>query len=163
MSFDPLAAAIDWLHAYRSSDLETIINMYSDDAVIECGCCAMTTVTGKAALRTYWEQRFQDSVPSDLEDLQPSHEGAMITYQARNGTVVRRPQIQPGRRDRLLAVRASTQRHGDPAGVKKAESLHRRGRNHDPDDGRRYAGRVRTYDRSASWPARPRARACASS
>jgi CheY-like chemotaxis protein/ketosteroid isomerase-like protein len=87
MSFDPLAAAIDWLHAYRSGDLETIINMYSDDAVIECGCCAMTTVTGKAALRTYWEQRFQDSVPSDLEDLQPSHEGAMITYQARNGTV----------------------------------------------------------------------------
>jgi ketosteroid isomerase-like protein len=34
MSFDPMAAAIDWLDAYRSSDLETILKMYSDDAVI---------------------------------------------------------------------------------------------------------------------------------
>jgi hypothetical protein len=44
MSFDPMAAAIDWLDAYRSSDLEFLLSMFADDAVVQCGCCAMTTI-----------------------------------------------------------------------------------------------------------------------
>jgi len=52
MFFDPMAAAADWLDAYRSGDLETMLRMHADDSVIECGCCAMTTVTGKQGLRS---------------------------------------------------------------------------------------------------------------
>jgi ketosteroid isomerase-like protein len=87
MSFDPMAAAIDWLDAYRSSDLELMLNMFADDAVIQCGCCAMTTIRGKETFRAYWAQRFQDCVPYDLDDLQPSGKGTFISYVTSAGTV----------------------------------------------------------------------------
>jgi hypothetical protein len=88
MSFDPMAAAIDWLDAYRSSDLEPLLKMFADNAVIECGCCAMTTLTGKKAARAYWRQRFRDCIPSDLiTDVQPTGEGTTISYRARDGVV----------------------------------------------------------------------------
>jgi ketosteroid isomerase-like protein len=29
-----MAVAVDWLDAYRAGDLETILNMYADNAVI---------------------------------------------------------------------------------------------------------------------------------
>lgn len=44
MSFDAMAAAIDWLYAYRAGDLETILGMYAEDAVIVCGCGGTKTV-----------------------------------------------------------------------------------------------------------------------
>jgi ketosteroid isomerase-like protein len=87
MSFDPMAAAIDWLDAYRSSDIELVLSMFADDAVVHCDCCAMTTLCGKESFRAYWTQRFQDCAASDLEDLQPSGSGTLISYVTRAGTV----------------------------------------------------------------------------
>lgn len=87
MSFDPMAAAIDWLDAYRSSDLETILKMYSDEAVVECGCGGTRTITGKEGLRAYWEERFNDYPVTDLEGLRPSSGGATISYLTRDGVV----------------------------------------------------------------------------
>ena len=40
MSFDPMAIAIDWLDAYRAGNIEAILEMYAEDAVVHCGCCA---------------------------------------------------------------------------------------------------------------------------
>ena len=87
MSFDPMAAAIDWLDAYRSSDLEPLLKMFADDAVIECGCCAMSSLAGEKAARAYWRQRFLDCSPSDLTDVQPTRDGTAVSYRARNGNV----------------------------------------------------------------------------
>jgi ketosteroid isomerase-like protein len=87
MSFDPMAAAIDWLDAYRSSDLEFMLSMFADDAVVQCGCCAMTTISRKESFRAYWAQRFQDCAALDLEDVQPSGSGTSISYATRTGTV----------------------------------------------------------------------------
>jgi hypothetical protein len=87
MSFDPMAAAIDWLDAYRSSDLEFMLSMFADDAVVQCDCSAMTTICGKESFRAYWAQRFQDCAASDLEDIQPSGSGTSISYITRAGTV----------------------------------------------------------------------------
>ncbi|WP_247834255.1 hypothetical protein [Bradyrhizobium sp. 200] len=42
MTFDAMAAAVDWLDAYRAGDIESILEFYADDAVIECGCGAFT-------------------------------------------------------------------------------------------------------------------------
>jgi hypothetical protein len=82
-----MAAAIDWLDAYRPSDLEPLLKMFADDAVIECSCCAMASLVGKKAARAYWRQRFLDCAPSDLTDVQPSRDGTAISYRARNGVV----------------------------------------------------------------------------
>ena len=38
MYFDPIAAVVDWPDAYRSSDFETILALYAEDATIACSC-----------------------------------------------------------------------------------------------------------------------------
>ena len=69
MTFDAMAAAIDWLDAYRDSDIETIVKMHADGAVVECHCDGAETITGRESLRAYWERRFTDYPASDLDDL----------------------------------------------------------------------------------------------
>ena len=87
MSFDPMAAAIDWPDAYRASDLESVLKMYADDATIECACGGLKTIAGKDAIRAYWVQRLKNYPASDLNDLQSSIEGATISYSAGDGFV----------------------------------------------------------------------------
>lgn len=87
MTFDLMAAAADWLDAYRVGDNESILEFYADDAVIECGCGGMKTITGKDELRSYWVQRLNDYPASELDDLQPSGSGATISYTTRKGAV----------------------------------------------------------------------------
>ncbi len=79
MTFDAMATAIDWLDAYRAGDITAILGMYADDAVVECGCNGVT-VTGKEALRAYWEKRLRDHPASDLDDIQWSNGVANISY-----------------------------------------------------------------------------------
>ncbi len=87
MSFDPMAAAVDWLDAYRALDIESILEMYADDAVIDCGCGRTQTITGKDALRAYWEDRFLQFPVSELDDLQPSFGETVISYVSGNNAV----------------------------------------------------------------------------
>jgi hypothetical protein len=87
MSFDPMAAAVDWLDAYRAGDIEALLSMYTDDAVIHCGCGGLKTVTGKSDLRAYWTERLRDYPASDLNDIHPTGDGTMISYVAGDATV----------------------------------------------------------------------------
>jgi hypothetical protein len=87
MSFDPMAAAVDWLDAYRSGDLKSILAMYADDAIIQCGCGGMKTIIGRHALRAYWVNRFRDYPASHLDNLQPSDDGTVISYITGRGAV----------------------------------------------------------------------------
>jgi ketosteroid isomerase-like protein len=87
MTFDAMAAAVDWLDAYRAGDIDAILKMFADDAVVECHCGGMATITGKEGLRAYWERRLKDYPASGLDDLQRSSDGATISYLSR-GVVV---------------------------------------------------------------------------
>lgn len=87
MSFDPMAAAVDWLDAYRAGDIETILEMYADDAVVHCGCGGMKTLTGREALRAYWSDRLRKCPASQLDNIQPSHDAALISYTTGGGVV----------------------------------------------------------------------------
>jgi hypothetical protein len=82
-----MAAAVDWLDAYRAGDIESILQMYADDAVIHCGCGEMKTIVGKQGLRAYWVERLRDYPASDLDNLQQSEDGTVISYVARDGVV----------------------------------------------------------------------------
>ncbi len=88
MSFDPMAAVVDWLDAYRSGDLETILGFYADDATIECDCSGGTTISGHEALRAFWEQRLKDHPATELDNLQPARDGVAISYVS-HGSAVR--------------------------------------------------------------------------
>jgi ketosteroid isomerase-like protein len=39
-----MADAVDWLYAYRAGDIDALLKMLAEDAVIHCGCGTMKTV-----------------------------------------------------------------------------------------------------------------------
>ncbi|MBR0995212.1 nuclear transport factor 2 family protein [Bradyrhizobium japonicum] len=87
MLFDPMAAAVDWLDAYRAGDIETILEMYADHAVVRCGCGGMKTIAGRQGLRAYWVDRLRRYPASSLDNLQPSADGTVISYVAQGRVV----------------------------------------------------------------------------
>lgn len=82
-----MAAAIDWLDAYRAGDIEAILEMYAEDAVVHCGCCGgVKTITSREALRAYWVDRLREHPADKLDDLNPLHDdGTIISYTTNTG------------------------------------------------------------------------------
>jgi len=80
MSFDPMGVAVDWLDAYRAGDIEAILEMHSDNAVVHCGCGGGKTISGREALRAYWIDRLRKYPASTLDDLNPYREGTIMSY-----------------------------------------------------------------------------------
>lgn len=96
MSVDPMATAIDWLDAYRSRDLDSLISLFGDEAILECTCCVSETIIGKESLRTFWPERFKDCDTSiEVHDLLPESEGASISYVARGDLVTATLKLAP--------------------------------------------------------------------
>jgi hypothetical protein len=87
MSFDPMAAAVDWLDAYRAGDIEALLCMYADDAEVHCGCGGIKSIAGKDALRAYWVIRLREYPASNLDNLEPSEGGTVISYVTGRGLV----------------------------------------------------------------------------
>jgi hypothetical protein len=83
-SFDPMAAAIDWLDAYRDANL-SIVDFYSPDAVLECSCDGPRLVTSRGALVTHWRQRFLQTPAGVLERLQISGGMIVLSYAVPDG------------------------------------------------------------------------------
>ncbi len=82
-----MAVAVDWLDAYRAGDLETIMELHADDAVVHCGCSGAQTITGREALRAYWIDRLQNFPAGTLDDLNPSDNGTVISYVTSTGVM----------------------------------------------------------------------------
>jgi hypothetical protein len=81
-SFDPTAAALGWLDAYRAADLNEIIDLYSDDAALECWCDKQVMLGGRAAITAYWRHRLADTPAGELEDVQPNGSAVVVRYRA---------------------------------------------------------------------------------
>jgi hypothetical protein len=75
-----MAAAIDWLDAYRASDL-SIADLYSESAALEC-CNGQTTVVGRAAITEYWRLQFAESPAGELEGLQAEGDELVVRQTA---------------------------------------------------------------------------------
>jgi hypothetical protein len=81
MSFDPMAVAVDWLDAYRAGDIEAILELHAEDAVVHCGCAGSQTITGREALRAYWVDHLRKYPAGTLDDLNPwRNDGTIISY-----------------------------------------------------------------------------------
>jgi ketosteroid isomerase-like protein len=85
--FDTMAIAVDWLDAYRSGNLNAILNFYDDEASLECGCGGQKILVGKAALREYWVRRLAEPAALELEDLQPDGDDVALAYSTDEGLV----------------------------------------------------------------------------
>ena len=82
-SFDPMATAIDWLDAYRAADLNQLIDLYADDAALECG--NETVVIGREAISAYWRRRFETKPAGKLEDLLSAGDAIVVSYHLPSG------------------------------------------------------------------------------
>lgn len=82
-----MAVAVDWLDAYRAGDIEAILELHADDAVVHCGCAGAQTITGREALRAYWIEHLQKYPAGSLDDLNPSDDRTVISYATNTGVM----------------------------------------------------------------------------
>jgi len=76
-----MGVAIDWLDAYRAGDVEAILEMHAEDAVVHCGCGGLKTIASREALRAYWIDRLRKHPAGELEDINPwQDDGTIISY-----------------------------------------------------------------------------------
>lgn len=86
-AFDPMAVALDWFDAYRSTELATILELHANTATLECGCGGQKIIVGIRALEEYWRDRFVRTPALELYDLQSSTGGVDLSYKTVNGVV----------------------------------------------------------------------------
>lgn len=82
-----MAVAVDWLDAFRATKLDAILDLYDDDARLECGCGGRRIVVGKGALRQYWIKQFAEQQATELDDIQPAGDDIALAYQTSEGLV----------------------------------------------------------------------------
>jgi ketosteroid isomerase-like protein len=89
--FDQIALVVDWLDACRNRDLTTLLDLYADDATLECRCGAVKVSEGRAELESYWRPRLDALAPTafGLEEIMPTSEGVVLNYLSHEGKPVR--------------------------------------------------------------------------
>jgi ketosteroid isomerase-like protein len=89
--FDQVALVVDWLDACRNRDLAALLDLYADDAKLECGCGEAGISQGRAELESYWRPRLETLAPTafGLEDITPAAERVVLDYLSHEGKPVR--------------------------------------------------------------------------
>ena len=90
-NFDQIALVVDWLDACRKRDLTTLLDLYADDATLECRCGRGSVSEGRAELESYWRPRLDALAPTafGLEEITPTSEGVVLDYLSHEGEPVR--------------------------------------------------------------------------
>jgi ketosteroid isomerase-like protein len=89
--FDQIAVVVDWLDACRARDLEALLDLYAQDASLECACNDRKIFHGRADLASYWRPRLGDLSPTafGLDEITPDAEGVVLDYISFEGKPVR--------------------------------------------------------------------------
>ena len=90
-NFDQVALVVDWLDACRNHDLSALLDLYANDATLECGCGEAKVREGRAELESYWQPRLDALAPTafGLEEVTPTAEGVVLDYLSNEGKPVR--------------------------------------------------------------------------
>jgi ketosteroid isomerase-like protein len=85
-----MALVVDWLDACRNQNLEMLLDLYADDASLECGCENVRS-RGRSELAAYWSPRLASFVPTafGLQEIKPVAGGVMLDYSNSRGERVR--------------------------------------------------------------------------
>ena len=89
--FDQIALVVDWLDACRNRDLATLLDLYADDARLECQCGEVRVSEGRAGLESYWRPRLEALAPTafGLQEIMPTAAGVVLDYLSHEGEPVR--------------------------------------------------------------------------
>jgi len=85
--FDAMAVAVDWLDACRAAKVDALLDLYDDEASVECACGGQKIIVGRAALRQYWARRLAEQSSIELDDIAPTSDGVALAYQSSEGLV----------------------------------------------------------------------------
>ena len=81
--FDQMGLVVDWVDACRKGDLATLLDLYADDAEVECTCNGTPFFyRGRRELETYWGPRLSafSSAGFGLEEINPAPNGIDLEY-----------------------------------------------------------------------------------
>ena len=89
--FDQIAIVVDWLDACRAGDLEALLDLYAQDASLECACNDREILRGRAELASYWRPRLGEFSANafGLDEITPDLEGVVLHYFSFEGKPVR--------------------------------------------------------------------------
>lgn len=91
MDFDRIAVVVDWLDACRKRDLDTLLDLYAEEARLECSCAGVKIHGGRAELDSYWRPRLDSPAPVafGLDEIAPEADGVVLDYRSFEGKPVR--------------------------------------------------------------------------
>ena len=80
--FDQIGLIVDWLDACRKGDLGALLDLYADDAQVECGCDGTRLYRGRDEIGTYWKPKLYvfSSAGFGLEEIAPTASGVELEY-----------------------------------------------------------------------------------
>ena len=80
--FDQMGIIVDWVDACRKGDLAMLLDLYTDDAQVECSCNGTRRYRGRRELETYWGPRLSaySSAGFGLEEINPRPFGIDLEY-----------------------------------------------------------------------------------
>lgn len=89
--FDRIAVVVDWLDACRTRDLTTLLDLYAEEARLECKCDGVKVHRGRAELDSYWRPRLDNPAPIafDLDAITPLADDVVLDYRSHEGKPVR--------------------------------------------------------------------------
>ena len=89
--FDQMALVVDWLDACRNRDLTALLELYADDATLECRCGGVKVSEGRAELEILLAAapRCARTTAFELEEIFPTAEGVVLDYLSHEGKPVR--------------------------------------------------------------------------
>jgi SnoaL-like protein len=90
-NFDEMAVVVDWLDCCRSRNLEALLDLFAEDAVLECQCgCECSLITGRADLAGYWAPKLANVSPDafGLEEITPHDDEVLLDYLSFEGKPV---------------------------------------------------------------------------
>jgi hypothetical protein len=80
--FDQMGVVVDWVDACRNGDLAMLLDLYADDAQLECTCNGSQRYRGRSELEAYWRPRLDafSLAGFGLEEISPAPQGVDLEY-----------------------------------------------------------------------------------
>jgi hypothetical protein len=87
--FDAIGVVVDWIDACKHGQLTTLLNLYANDATVEC--CQGGRFRGRSEMETYWRPRLARPAAGafEIDALFPESGGVSLDYRGYDGQPVR--------------------------------------------------------------------------
>ena len=88
--FDRLAVVVDWLDCCRNRNLEALLDLYSEEASVECACEG-ARAGGRSGIASYWTPKLARVSPDafGLKEISPRGHQVVLDYLGVDGKPVR--------------------------------------------------------------------------